>query len=1123
MDYRILGPLEVFDGERRVALEGSKQRALLAILLLHANEVVSADRLIDDLWGEQPPATALKTLHAYVSRLRKALDDGSGPSSGSPTGVIDTRGHGYMLRIEPGELDEARFRGLVEEGRQALAATEADRASRLLRSGLALWRGPPLCDFTYEAFAAQPIAQLDELHLGALEDRIEADLALGRHRELVPELSPLVERNPLRERPRAQLMLALYRCGRQAEALAIYQEFRKTLSQELGLEPGPALRQLEIAILSRDPSLEAKSRRSTPATRASRRRAGSLAPLRGRVWLAVGGSVVTAVAVAAVFFASSGGGEASSPATVADSVDAIIPGSGATADRVSVGSSPSGVAAGEGGVWVTNGNAATVSKIDPATRTLSQTIPVESTPSGIAAGAGAVWVTNTLSGTVSRIDPGVQRVVQSITVGNGPTGVAVGDGSVWVTNSSDATLSRIDARTGSVVKTIALGGAATDVAVGLGAVWVSDEAAGRVLRVDATSDQVTAVVSVGTGPGAIAVGDGSVWVANSLDGTVSRVDPLANTVTATIEVGDGPSAIAVGTGGVWVANEFGGSVARIDPHSMRVARTIAVGYRPRGLAVAGGLVWVGAEPVSRSHQGGTLTVLSSGPPGSFDPAQAYNKGGLTSLTNDGLTAFERTGGGEGTNVVPDLAVSLPTPTDGGLTYTFQLRRGIRYSDGAVIKPADFRRAIERDFRLGDANAPVYYASVVGAPSCMAHPAQCDLSRGIVADDAADSVTFHLVAPDPELLARLAVWDAVAVPAGTPNHDIGDHPLPATGAYMVTSVSSREVTLGRNPYFHEWSRSARPEGYPDQIVLKIGASQSAELSAVERGRADYTLDGPPPDRMNEVQSQFASQLHVNPSLIVDELVLNTRVAPFTDVRVRRALSYAIDRGEIARLSGSEAQPTCQLLTPYIPGYERYCPYTLNPGAGGAWQAPDLGQARRLIGESHTRGTPITVWNLGLLGESSSVGRYVVSLLDRLGYPTRIRDLTADPTANGRFADSRTKAQVAIIGYFPNYPAASDYIRWFLSCQNFVPASPTSANWPEFCDPRLDTQIRTALQSQSTSSPAATAQWASADRLASDQAPVVPLVIPSQIDFVSRRVGNYEYNPLYGMLPDQLWVR
>ena len=264
MDYRILGPLEVRDGDRPVALGGEKQRALLAVLLLHADEVVSADRLIDELWGERAPPGAANTLHAHVSRLRKALDtngvalpEANGePTGASSGGVLLTRGHGYLLRVQPGELDLDRFQAFIEAGREALTKGEPQRAADTLRSGLALWRGPPLADFAYESFAQAPIAQLEELRLGAVEDRVEADLALGRHHQLVGELTALVAKDPLRERLRMQLMLALYRCDRQAEALAVYRQTSELFREELGLEPSPSLQRLERSILEHDASLD---------------------------------------------------------------------------------------------------------------------------------------------------------------------------------------------------------------------------------------------------------------------------------------------------------------------------------------------------------------------------------------------------------------------------------------------------------------------------------------------------------------------------------------------------------------------------------------------------------------------------------------------------------------------------------------------------------------------------------------------------------------------------------------------------------------------------------------------------------------------------------------------------
>ena len=215
MDYRILGPLEVRDGSRPLALGGERQRAVLAILVLHRNEVVSADRLIDELWGESPPPGARQTVRAYVSKLRRAMAaNGASPAVGGDSerepgdGVLLTRGHGYVLEVLPGELDLDRFAEAAERGRDALATGRPADAARLLRESLALWRGAPLAEFSYEGFAQTAIAQLEELHLGAVEERVEADLVLGQARELVGELRDLVARHPLRERLRGQLMLA---------------------------------------------------------------------------------------------------------------------------------------------------------------------------------------------------------------------------------------------------------------------------------------------------------------------------------------------------------------------------------------------------------------------------------------------------------------------------------------------------------------------------------------------------------------------------------------------------------------------------------------------------------------------------------------------------------------------------------------------------------------------------------------------------------------------------------------------------------------------------------------------------------------------------------------------------
>jgi predicted ATPase/DNA-binding SARP family transcriptional activator len=265
MDFRILGPLEVDEGGRKVSIVGDRQRALLAILLIHANEPVSADELIDELWGDDAPASPRKGLQVQVSRLRKALEEGSAR--------LVTQPNGYLLQVEPGELDLDRCERLAKDGREALSTGGARRAADCLQEALAVWRGPALAEFSFESFAQGEIGRLEELRLALLEDRIDADLACGRHTEIVGELEALVAEHPLRERLRRQLVLALYRSGRQVEALDAYRAARETLIEELGLEPTPALRELEQAILTHDADLTAPvapgpsvSRLPTPPT-----------------------------------------------------------------------------------------------------------------------------------------------------------------------------------------------------------------------------------------------------------------------------------------------------------------------------------------------------------------------------------------------------------------------------------------------------------------------------------------------------------------------------------------------------------------------------------------------------------------------------------------------------------------------------------------------------------------------------------------------------------------------------------------------------------------------------------------------------------------------------------------
>jgi DNA-binding SARP family transcriptional activator len=264
IEFRILGSLEVVDDDQPVALGGPRQRALLAALLLRRRQPVSSDRLIDELWGERAPATARKIVQGYVSSLRKELGDG----------LLVSRGHGYVLVVEPDQTDVDRFESLAADGQRALVHDDPGRAADLLREALALWRGPALAEFAYESFAQSEIERLEDSRLAALGDRIDAELALGRHEQLAPDLEALVREHPMRERFAGQLMLALYRSGRQADALETYRSARTRLVDELGLQPGRQLQELERGILAQDPALDGSPRRRRPELSAGARRRG---------------------------------------------------------------------------------------------------------------------------------------------------------------------------------------------------------------------------------------------------------------------------------------------------------------------------------------------------------------------------------------------------------------------------------------------------------------------------------------------------------------------------------------------------------------------------------------------------------------------------------------------------------------------------------------------------------------------------------------------------------------------------------------------------------------------------------------------------------------------------------
>lgn len=548
MEFRILGQLEVDDDGRLVTLGGSKQRALLAILLLHANEALPRDRLIDQLWDGNPPETARNALQVYVSQLRKVLG----------AELIETRPQGYLIRVEPDALDLERFERLATEAH----GQEASAAAKTLRHALSLWRGAPLAEFDTAPFARIEIARLEELRLATVERRVEADLQLGRHMELVPELEALVRTHPMRERLRGHLMLALYRCGRQADALAVYQQGRRLLAEELGLAPDDALQMLERAILNHDPSLQlTDTPEDAPAVRPG--------PATAR--------------------------EAAIPP---DSVALIDPENARVVDHVIVGRRPVAVAVGHGSVWVANADDGTVSRIDPDRRQVVRTIGIGAPAIDLAVGPDAVWVATGSDGRVSRIDPFADAVVDTIDLRgssefawNPVYAVEVGEDAVWAAVGPRHVV-RLDSATFGVVAIVDVGHIPVGVVVSQGSLWVATTAE-RALRIEPGANEATIEVPIGL-PVALAASVDDVWVSD-VRGQIWRIDPYTAAVTQTTSVGRGLVGLCAGGGALWATLNADGSVARVDPLGGQVSGQVTVGHAPTDVAFSEHGLWVSIQ------------------------------------------------------------------------------------------------------------------------------------------------------------------------------------------------------------------------------------------------------------------------------------------------------------------------------------------------------------------------------------------------------------------------------------------------------------------------------------------------------------------------------------------------
>ncbi|HYZ27437.1 MAG TPA: ABC transporter substrate-binding protein [Thermoleophilaceae bacterium] len=1096
MDVRILGVVAAHAGGQPVALGARKQRAVFAMLALEANTPVLADHIVEGLWGESLPPSAHKMVQVYVSQLRKALQ-------GADAEIV-TRGRAYELVCDPDDVDLHQARRLIA------AALDEPTPNGHARAALALWRGPTLADVADEPFAAEAIRACEELRLRAHELAIDADLARGRHAVVLDELRTLAAEHPLRERLQAQYLLALYRCGQQAEALQAYPIARRRIVEAIGTEPGPELRRVHEAILHHADATPPAAGGPVPVRR-SRGRRGIAAVAMAAIG-AVGGFVLT----------REHGGE--SPRLVEDTVAVLDGGALGVRAIERVGRGPEAVAVGAGSTWVANALDDTVTRIDHGHRQV--TIAVGAHPSVVAFGAGSLWVVSGDDGTVAQVDPTTNRVAQRIPVGGQPAGLTVGNGAVWVALPREQAVVRVDLSAGRVTRRIPVGGGPTAVAASDDAVWVVAEDSDQLVRIDPASGAVTASVGVGHGPNAVAVGVGAVWVANGADGTVSRVDPSAVAVVGTVSVGAEIVALAAGDRAV-LAADGRGVVAQIDGPKVQVTARLATGAGVRAIVEDGDRFWVTAGVARERHRGGTLTTYAGGcgAPCPVDPGFPLDQTfGAVGLAYDGLVGYRRAPGVAGATVVPVLATAVPVPRDGGRTYAFTLRHGLRYADGRPVRASDVRSSLERSIRVGHELALGLFDGILGAPACERRPGQCSLARGVTTDDRARTVTIRLRRPDPVFLLKLAHPSASVVPAGTPDAVTGPRP-PGTGPYRIASIAGDGTTrLVRNRRFHSPS-AARPGGFADAIVFRPWSGLRPRLRTVERGRSDLTVvdNGGRqlrPDDLGGVLTRHPGRVAAGPRLATDYMFLNVGEPPFDDARVRRAVNLATDRARMVQLAGGPAAavPACSILPPGLPHMRPWCPYTARPSPAGTWTAPDLRRARRLIAASGTRGAAVTVWT-----DTDKVryGRYFIGLLRRLGYRPRLKVVRAGFDYFRAVGKPGTHAQMGMFGWAADYPDAASFLEPTFSCAARRTASPEKLNYnlSQLCDPALDRVVAEATRADG---PATTDAWTQAQRRLAALAPAVPLVWRRRTLFVSHRAGNLRQSPFLGPLIEQMWV-
>ena len=808
----------------------------------------------------------------------------------------------------------------------------------------------------------------------------------------------------------------------------------------------------------------------------------------------------------------------------ADAVAVLDSQSGQVRDAIGLGKPSAGVAMGPDAFWITEPQSHTVTRVDRVTHQI-HVVPVDAEPVAAAVHGTDVWVAAAGANKVTRVNTVIGQRTISVPVGAQPRGITVGFDRVWVTSQLEETVTVLDAGTGAAVHTVEVGAGPVGIAVGLGRVWVANSRENTVMSLDPKTLTVDGTYPVGSGPSALAVSAGGVWVVNGLGQSVTHIDPTRSRDSVTIRVGDLPGAIAADDSGVWVGNLADGSVSRIDPATDQVVRTFALGASPSGLAVSGSQLWAATTPfAAASHRGGTLTVGAAVQ--SIDPQASWDSGALE-LVYDRLLGLQRTGG-PGYGLTANLAAALPAPTDGGKTWSVRLRAGIHYSDGRAVEPADFRRGIERALTVADGTAATYFAVVRGAERCKPLAA-CHLDEGITTTS--DTVTFHLGVGDPDFGYKLALLAAAPVPPGVDPYSSGQ-PVPGTGPYYIQSFTPPTwqtqtttpglLTLTRNPHFQVRSAAAKQGGYVDVLRFVQPPDQLNEALMAANGIDVVEARGYP--ALRALESQYPDRYRTQSVAGTHHIVLDTHSKPFSDLRARQAVAFALDRKAIAAaLFGGEV--SCHLNPPGYPGSQSPCRFTAGTQTSPTWNAPDIDRAKQLVRESGTTGDVVNV-HLTERPTGRALGQLLSRTLTQIGYRPAIHYDTQDMQF-ANLDDPSLDMQMGWGGWVVDYPGWSQFYDGDGRCTDTDPTHPSGPGigTRHYCNPALDQVAEQARRTELSDRHGAWRKWTAYFNALEEQAALIPFDIWTREYFVSKRVGNVQINDFwgaYGLFYEQLWV-